>query len=144
MIRRPPRSTRTDTLFPSTTLVRSAEPAGGRTDPFADHAGIRRDRTGRHVPLIEIVIGWITRREIGIVPIIVRKADIAIGGNPPAPKARRRPIQILPELVSGRGTIRRMVEGHVRPIPPSPARARFVESPKIGRASWRERVCQYV
>src|SRR3546814_21042632 len=29
MIRRPPRSTRTDTLFPYTTLFRSAEPAGG-------------------------------------------------------------------------------------------------------------------
>src|SRR3546814_15112829 len=31
MIRRPPRSTRTDTLFPYTTLFRSAAPAGGQT-----------------------------------------------------------------------------------------------------------------
>src|SRR3546814_6202377 len=29
MIRRPPRSTRTDTLFPYTTLFRSGDPAGG-------------------------------------------------------------------------------------------------------------------
>src|SRR3546814_18677374 len=33
MIRRPPRSTRTDTLFPYTTLFRSFEPRGG--DPLA-------------------------------------------------------------------------------------------------------------
>src|SRR3546814_4653074 len=32
MIRRPPRSTRTDTLFPYTTLVRSAARGRGRTD----------------------------------------------------------------------------------------------------------------
>src|SRR3546814_8048161 len=31
MIRRPPRSTRTDTLFPDTTLFRSAHPRPGRT-----------------------------------------------------------------------------------------------------------------
>src|SRR3546814_5596430 len=37
MIRRPPRSTRTDTLFPYTTLFRSAEPVvARRTQPFAD------------------------------------------------------------------------------------------------------------
>src|SRR3546814_7463232 len=35
MIRRPPRATRTDTLFPYTTLFRSGQPAGNR--------GIRRD-----------------------------------------------------------------------------------------------------
>src|SRR3546814_5613574 len=32
MIRRPPRSTRTDTLFPYTTLFRSNEPEGRRPD----------------------------------------------------------------------------------------------------------------
>src|SRR3546814_6664424 len=31
MIRRPPRSTRTDTLFPYTTLFRSAQPCSSRT-----------------------------------------------------------------------------------------------------------------
>src|SRR3546814_12289709 len=39
MIRRPPRSTRTDTLFPYTTLFRSRFPSG-RADPFVQ----------RHVP----------------------------------------------------------------------------------------------
>src|SRR3546814_16620148 len=39
MIRRPPRSTRTDTLFPYTTLVRSLD---GHAQPFgADHVDMR-------------------------------------------------------------------------------------------------------
>src|SRR3546814_8752576 len=44
MIRRPPRSTRTDTLFPYTTLFRSPEPAVGDEHEH-DHRG-RRDRRG--------------------------------------------------------------------------------------------------
>src|SRR3546814_14307284 len=55
MIRRPPRSTRTDTLFPYTTLVRSraaVQPAGdGRTDQRPRHgdAGAARG-TARRLP----------------------------------------------------------------------------------------------
>src|SRR3546814_3992115 len=37
MIRRPPRSTRTDTLFPYTTLFRSVSPAKARFSHFAQH-----------------------------------------------------------------------------------------------------------
>src|SRR3546814_5494936 len=40
MIRRPPRSTRTDTLFPYTTLFRSRHAARGSCPPFPRH----RDR----------------------------------------------------------------------------------------------------
>src|SRR3546814_1339675 len=57
MIRRPPRSTRTDTLFPYTTLFRSARPrrrgaeAGDARDGEADASRLRarrhRDRRGR-------------------------------------------------------------------------------------------------
>src|SRR3546814_12889973 len=39
MIRRPPRSTRTDTLFPYTTLFRSVDRCHGR-DLHVDHAGL--------------------------------------------------------------------------------------------------------
>src|SRR3546814_5082774 len=42
MIRRPPRSTRTDTLFPSTPLFRSGRGAKAAMHAFADH----RFRTG--------------------------------------------------------------------------------------------------
>src|SRR3546814_13132042 len=52
MIRRPPRSTRTDTLFPYTTLFRSTEPepaqerAGGRARNRAAGTAAKRDRPG--------------------------------------------------------------------------------------------------
>src|SRR3546814_17272530 len=39
MIRRPPRSTRTDTLFPYTTLFRSALSAGNGSDRIVDFSG---------------------------------------------------------------------------------------------------------
>src|SRR3546814_2094497 len=41
MIRRPPRSTRTDTLFPYTTLFRSSSPLRG--DPAASANGLKRE-----------------------------------------------------------------------------------------------------
>src|SRR3546814_15462039 len=44
MIRRPPRSTRTDTLFPDTTLVRSGRAAGRRPAP----RGAAADRRHPH------------------------------------------------------------------------------------------------
>src|SRR3546814_2647383 len=52
MIRRPPRSTRTDTLFPYTTLFRSftifaTEPAGLCVRAWAVHPGRARDRRRR-------------------------------------------------------------------------------------------------
>src|SRR3546814_8790891 len=42
MIRRPPRSTRTDTLFPYTTLFRSRRPAAGRQKTSELHRGALR------------------------------------------------------------------------------------------------------
>src|SRR3546814_17729005 len=56
MIRRPPRSTRTDTLFPYTTLFRSSRPAAsvaadhrrarrGAARPFADRLALNRRRS---------------------------------------------------------------------------------------------------
>src|SRR3546814_2219047 len=81
MIRRPPKSTRTDTLFPHTTLFRSARPVRGRTialaglRPFdqgdgknvADHgsacaAGQRSIAIGR---LIDGAIGHLLLRRSG-------------------------------------------------------------------------------
>src|SRR3546814_11593739 len=55
MIRRPPRSTRTDTLFPYTTLFRSARP--GQT-PVAWRDELRRalDRAGDHLSLYQLTI----------------------------------------------------------------------------------------
>src|SRR3546814_7852314 len=49
MTRRPPRSTRTDTLFPYTTLFRSPVQRG-----HAD-GDVRRGRVGEHLDLVELI-----------------------------------------------------------------------------------------
>src|SRR3546814_13243873 len=99
MIRRPPRSTRTDTLFPYTTLFRSAE-IGDLADRLHHHArdlAVGVEREGH--------IGGLDRR-------IVEVGDEAV---------------ILPMLE-----------------PPGHERGRGeVDRQQIGRASCRERVCQY-
>src|SRR3546814_11184464 len=54
MIRRPPRSTRTDTLFPDTTLFRSAGPRllPARAALSAPHRNLACHRRGRAVPAL--------------------------------------------------------------------------------------------
>src|SRR3546814_14582442 len=47
MIRRPPRSTRTDTLFPYTTLFRSPADTGDDRDAFDRPYHVRRERIDR-------------------------------------------------------------------------------------------------
>src|SRR3546814_19904431 len=49
MIRRPPRSTRTDTLFPYTTLFRSQAPLHRRRAIAARDAGVERQRVRRFI-----------------------------------------------------------------------------------------------
>src|SRR3546814_10794967 len=46
MIRRPPRSTRTDTLFPYTTLFRSAVAGTGRAEPLHHQRAVRPGAAG--------------------------------------------------------------------------------------------------
>src|SRR3546814_14581463 len=52
MIRRPPRSTRTDTLFPNTTLFRSHRPGSdvGLRPPQRDDDAVARDHREGHLP----------------------------------------------------------------------------------------------
>src|SRR3546814_6525327 len=54
MIRRPPRSTRTDTLFPYTTLFRSPEDGGSPHEP-ARHRHLNATRAG--TPVLEVSPG---------------------------------------------------------------------------------------
>src|SRR3546814_4211535 len=51
MIRRPPRSTRTDTLFPYTTLFRSVAVAGCAQAPRSTAAGSASCESGRYGPI---------------------------------------------------------------------------------------------
>src|SRR3546814_18422143 len=105
MIRRPPRSTRTDTLFPYTTLFRS--PAFWRLNhPEGKH------RVGN---LLE-------SRDIGALHIIDIAARLFAMGQAARVDARHDVLQHLLQLA----------------LAPASQRA------EIGRASCRERVCQYV
>src|SRR3546814_18313741 len=78
MIRRPPRSTRTDTLFPYTTLFRSA---GGLARGWADATG----ELGEVVRRVEVAAGFLPIVAIDqIVPVgdlVVHGAAIVAIGN---------------------------------------------------------------
>src|SRR3546814_17424491 len=106
MIRRPPRSTRTDTLFPYTTLFRSSV--------IEEYLGTGAARAGvAHRPEI----------------IRCRYADDAAFGKPRdlAPKVK--------------GVVIGMIDGDRQP---GGIDAPAACDQTIGRASCRERVCQYV
>src|SRR3546814_12283101 len=113
MIRRPPRSTRTDTLFPYTTLFRStrrAEPPG--------RTGARG--TGRH--LTGIAGGRGMHTECLAAPCLPARCRLVCEGvcaTAHLPRVARSP------RLASLGRYRR-------------------QGPEIGRASYRERVCQYV
>src|SRR3546814_20337265 len=121
MIRRPPRSTRTDTLFPYTTLFRSGSSPGENS----------RDGFGR-------LSGDLTRPiEGGRLDFIQRlavKEDVSAAGqvNPDS--------DFVPASIVTAG--KRMPTRHRLPELLSDYWAQSVDS--FGRASCRERVCQYV
>src|SRR3546814_12514780 len=83
MIRRPPRSTRTDTLFPYTTLVRSAVPPRHRIPDHQDtpppHAGTApvrctpANQPPRPCPTDAV---WLRRRPPPDVPFSLRFPDL--------------------------------------------------------------------
>src|SRR3546814_16946829 len=114
MIRRPPRSTRTDTLLPYTTLFRSRAPAG-HCDPATPSSGGRR-AAARQLPAGTHVMAGVAGR-VALQVVLV----LGLG---------------LPEVAC------RLDLGD-HPAGPEPAPI-HVGDGKIGRASPRERVCWYV
>src|SRR3546814_12552271 len=131
MIRRPPRSTRTDTLFPYTTLFRSAIFAKG---------GIRSVVSG-------LTVG---ERQWGMaVLVILAAAGLAMAG---AGAARMDPMQVHGFLILlfSLGLLCVLLNGYFAPEPPETRLESYYDDPskvglvvaKIGSASVRERVCQ--
>src|SRR3546814_15819208 len=127
MIRRPPRSTRTDTLFPYTTLFRSEAERG-------------RDVEAIVAIMVELAVGIAIERGQAIAPMgagIDRAADVERAllalMRPPlqddlADRIGRRALAAHVDEATGRSLA---IEHRRRPL-------------EIGRASCRERVCQCV
>src|SRR3546814_14672976 len=107
MIRRPPRSTRTDTLFPYTTLFRSRQ-ITGRPDLMP----LRTLIDPHHLPALNPAYA-------------LRRPALGLGPNDPPPR-----ILLLYGSLRQRSFSRLCIEEAARL--------------QIGRASCRERVCQYV
>src|SRR3546814_16171074 len=108
MIRRPPRSTPTDPLFPSTTLSRSVA--------VAAHGLALRDRVTVVVAGVTDADRELVARDAKILDFFVREIALDVG--------KRRRLAFRGQRIG-------------RSVPA----ACLVE---IGRASCRERVCQYV
>src|SRR3546814_11379294 len=76
MIRRPPRSTRTDTLFPYTTLFRS----GGQPHAIAALAEVARQRSDKTQPSTGFLDFPITRRAAGAMVVGAEGEDALQNG----------------------------------------------------------------
>src|SRR3546814_11962744 len=116
MMRRPPRSTRTDTLFPYTTLFRS--PGRGAASATSTSTAIDSRRERRRMPP-----GFVARALCACPP--------PCGDVVPEVLARARSIGPVTVYLVGAG-----------PGDPGLLPARGAEPPAIGRASGRERVWQ--
>src|SRR3546814_14037071 len=111
MLRRPPRSTRTDILFPYTTLFRSQQAVA---DPFA----------------LFVVLASVAPVEIADVAADLFKHHLVS-------RTVRAALDILPSTMR--------IPGDVAPGEPAIdfRRCLLLAARQIGRASCRERVCQY-
>src|SRR3546814_21114524 len=117
MIRPPPRSTRTDTLFPYTTLFRSSREITGFSNPLVKRVRSLREKKHRKREGLFLAEGLrilTEAREEGVLPEMLFHAG----------EADRHPLaaQLIDAMEAAGGDV-------------------IVKS---GRASWRERVCQYV
>src|SRR3546814_14875198 len=126
MIRRPPRSTRTDTLLPYTTLFRSG---------LADLEALRRELGGSGPALVAVQY---VNNETGVVQDIPAIADAVreAGGVLLADAAQSAGKLPLPDAD--------MVAVSAHKLGGPPGIGALILKDEIGRASCRERVCQYV
>src|SRR3546814_15026296 len=120
MIRRPPRSTRTDTLFPYTTLFRSGAKIYQNADDDPDRGGVSVEKAvfddSYAAPPEYLNQGWSASDSLWFYNTTQGSALL--------------PYDFLLALELPDGVETPTVECE--------------RGGKIGRASWRERVCQYV
>src|SRR3546814_13821710 len=128
MMRRPPRSTRTDTLFPYTTLFRSGvadvDVLGGRAALVRDEVVLGGVHGDAVQPGIELgVTAEIPDRAVGADEGVLGHVLALAPVGDVAPDQRRDPVLVLEHQQVERGAVA----------------ALFAE---IGRASWRDRGCE--
>src|SRR3546814_15538771 len=137
MIRRPPRSTRTDTLFPYTTLFRSLTADEDWTNPTA----LPRLRRAAHSPIYHAMTAndmkWhgttiVSVRKGGKV-VIAGDGQVSMGQTVMKPNARK-----VRQLGDGK-----VIAGFAGATADAFTLLERLETKQIGRASGRERVCQY-
>src|SRR3546814_20687865 len=126
MIRRPPRSTRTDTLFPYTTLFRSRE---GERCP---EQGSRRARRTR--PASAGCRGGLLNDRLRVELFGRQAGELAITGTLHSPEDWT--FAYHDDYLASTMNIKPTPSPHGSIAPPP--------HHQIGRASCRERVCQYV
>src|SRR3546814_20292744 len=152
MIRRPPRSKRTDTLFPYTTLFRSDHRIELLLGQRAPPALVLRRRAGRHL------VGHLVEEEVDGHVEHPRQVEQSARADPVSAAF------VLLHLLKGEADgLSELFLAHTEQRPPQadPAahmniyrigtafstvtrRHAVSRHPQIGRASCRERVCQYV
>src|SRR3546814_14521630 len=125
MIRRPPRSTRTDTLFPYTTLFRSVDQqvieATVELEQHPGDAAVAREQTVGIVNEV-VVVEQNTRLLVALVGF---QNGVAENQQRPGGARHHQRIAVLRQRQKAlRLALQRLQE--------------------IGRASWRQRVCTYV
>src|SRR3546814_13724438 len=132
MIRRPPRSTRTDTLFPYTTLFRSV---GRRELPLGAVEPGARLGQARLCPLDPLL-----RLAGVVVGVHLRNLDLGCGARDRHPAVVR--IVAADENDQRQRDVDEAQQAGAQ-IEPMQADEAATDPKQIGRASWRERVWQY-
>src|SRR3546814_12379752 len=137
MIRRPPRSTRTDTLFPYTTLFRSDHVAVA-DEPVLTVAGEGVERhVAEHADMRE---GGLDRRHRAADEIVVVPGFLALGRLQPLLDDREAGDRGHAETGRLADRVDQAVDRQARHAGPRGDRRR----PEMGREAGRERLCQYV
>src|SRR3546814_20899193 len=131
MIRRPPRSTRTDTLFPYTTLFRSYGNLGVIVVDEAHETSFKQE-DGVHYHARDVAV---MRGHFEGLPVILASATPALESLAMVEAGRSRHI-VLPARYGG-APMPGLPAIDIRAHPPHPGR-------QIRRASARERVCQSI
>src|SRR3546814_12511571 len=129
MVRRPPRSTRTDTLFPYTTLFRSDVAAVHRAVELTAFARLADDRDGHPLELGGDLLGLATALQV--VGLELRALRLEAGEI-----VLRRPHRLFlrQEVIAREARLDRPDVAHLP--------QRLAALHPIGRASLRERVSQ--